>query len=103
MIEYWNKNLCINNKWKLDISSFVSKLDMEAIKKFCADVYGRDCNRFRTFCDWETYWIIDFIKIPVSTVYNWLGNKTTKWVLKVDSNNTLQFWIIYRNKFKKQW
>lgn len=71
------------------------------IKEFCIKLYNKEPTKFGRYTDWETYWILQMIQIPYSTVVNYteFWDKYDDSSLMVNSNWMLQFGRIKRGRF----
>ena len=80
----------------------IKKEFKQLINKFCIENYNEKCDKFCTYCDWELYWRIEHIQVPITTVISYYNNiKDKKLILKVNTNNMLLCWRIFRNRFKQ--
>ena len=77
----------------------------EKINSFCVEHYGKHCEKFSTYTDWEIYWIIWLVQIPYSTIvcFETYRDKDGNGALKVNSNWTLKYWRVTRDKFVAVW
>lgn len=78
----------------------VNKIDKALIKHFCKECYKKIPDKFSTYCDWEPYWIISGVQIPLSTVqkYNELRHTYPDSALQVNSN-----WTLIMGRLQKRW
>lgn len=76
------------------MSTTINEEDKAYINNFCIQQYHKTCDKFSTYTDWEPYWIIGIVQIPLSTVndYYKYWDKYDKSILTVNSNNILKYY-----------
>lgn len=73
----------------------------ERIDLFCTEHYGKTCEKFSTYEDWEPYWIIWLVQIPYSTLvlFETRRDQDKNGALSVNSNWVLKYWRMTRTWF----